>query len=144
MNGYLFIAAFSMLLGGIFSIATSSIAVECYNKNESLKKEKQTNFNFVVSNLVCAIILIIVGCISIYFAFSPTEKIVSAGEKLGLSQIVLSPSSLAENQAKMLQEGQEAAIAQYMTQVQKQQAFNKLQQLLQNTPGSNQLLNTLR
>jgi hypothetical protein len=86
MNGYLFIAAFSMLLGGIFSIATSSIAIECYNKNETIKKEKENNFNFLISNLVCAILLVIVGCLSIYFAFKPTAGVVKYGQQFQQAQ----------------------------------------------------------
>lgn len=66
MNAKLMIAASVMFLGGVFSVATSSIAIECYNKNEQTKKEKRTNFDFLVFNLISAIIVIIVASICIY------------------------------------------------------------------------------
>ena len=94
MNGYLFIAAFSMLVGGIFSIATSSIAINCYNKNEKTKEETPSNFNFLIFNLVCAILLVLIGCISIYFAFKPSKKVVEMGGRFGLDPFVRSQSDI--------------------------------------------------
>jgi hypothetical protein len=61
-------------------------AIECYNKNESIKKEKENNFNFLISNLVCAILLVIVGCLSIYFAFKPTAGVVKYGQQFQQAQ----------------------------------------------------------
>lgn len=71
MNTQMLLTAISLLLVGIFSIATSSIAIECYNKEEhkTFKTEKTDNFNFVIVNLVSAIVMVLVSFASIYFAF---------------------------------------------------------------------------
>jgi hypothetical protein len=68
-----FIIAISMLLGGIFSIATSSIATECYNydgKSAELKDKKQSNFNFIIVNLVSAILVVLSAFAGIYFSLT--------------------------------------------------------------------------
>lgn len=72
MNSKIVATAFALLIGGIFSIATSSIAIECYNKpgNEGFKDEKKNNFNFVVINLVSAILLTLVGLFCVYAGFT--------------------------------------------------------------------------
>jgi hypothetical protein len=69
MNTYLLITAFLMIIAGIFSTTTSSMAIDCYNKNESFKKENDNNFIFLVVNLVCAILIILTGSSSIALAF---------------------------------------------------------------------------
>ena len=68
MNTKIVVAALALLIGGVFSTATSSIATECYNRpeNEAFKKEKMSNFNFVVLNLTSAIIMILVGLFCLY------------------------------------------------------------------------------
>ena len=76
MNWYLFIAAFSMFVGGIMSIASSSIGTQCYNENPKIKEEKASNFKFLVTNLVSAIIIVILGCISMYLAFKASSRAV--------------------------------------------------------------------
>ena len=139
MNWYLFITAFAMFLGGLFSIATSSIAIECYNKNEQTKKEKESNFSFLISNLVCAIILVIIACTSIYFAFKPSDTVVSAGQKAGLDQFVLSKELLN----KAAQENKEAAIAEYAAAQSKLNAQQKLQTALASNPELIQALKTV-
>jgi hypothetical protein len=60
--------AIAIVIAAIFGIATSSIATECFNKNESFKNEKKDNFNFVVVNLVCNIIMLLLGFGCIYLA----------------------------------------------------------------------------
>ena len=62
------ITAIAIVVAAIFGIATSSIATECFNKNESYKTEKQSNFNFVVVNLVCNIVMLLLGFGCIYMA----------------------------------------------------------------------------
>lgn len=57
------LAAISMIVVAIFTIATSSIAIECYNKNESFSQEKTTNKNFVIVTLVIAILAILSGSV---------------------------------------------------------------------------------
>lgn len=68
MNTQMFLTAISLLLVGILSIATSSIAIECYNTNESMKTDKKDNYNFVIVNLTFAIIMVLVSFASAYFA----------------------------------------------------------------------------
>lgn len=46
----------SLLVIGIFTIATSSIAIECYNKHKDFKTEKKHNFNFIIATLVMGIL----------------------------------------------------------------------------------------
>lgn len=66
-------AAFALLLAGIFSIATTSIAIECYNenynKNEETKKKKEGNFTFVIINLISAIFTVLLAFACMYFSF---------------------------------------------------------------------------
>ncbi len=57
MNKYLI--GLVLLTIGILSVATSSIAIECYNKNAEIKKEKQHSFNFVIVTLVSGILTIL-------------------------------------------------------------------------------------
>lgn len=70
MNSQMFLTAISLLLVGIFSIATSSIAIECYNKNETMKNEKKDNYNFIIVNLTFAILMVLVSFASAYFAIT--------------------------------------------------------------------------
>jgi H+/Cl- antiporter ClcA len=51
----------SLLIVGIFTIATSSIAMECYNKHNDFKTEKKHNFNFIIATLVMGILGILSG-----------------------------------------------------------------------------------
>lgn len=64
-------AGILLLIAGIMGVAVSSIGTECYNKNESFKKQKPSNFSFLTYNLVCAVVLILVGSGSLGFAFYP-------------------------------------------------------------------------
>jgi len=68
MNTQMFFTAISLLVVGILSIATSSIAIECYNKNEQMKTDKKDNYNFVIVNLTFAIIMVLVSLASAYLA----------------------------------------------------------------------------
>ncbi len=58
--------ACATFISAIFGIAASSIATECFNKNESYKAEKKSNFDFIVFNLVCNIIMLLLGAGCIY------------------------------------------------------------------------------
>jgi len=71
MNGKMLVAALALLLGGIFSIATSSIAIECYNENTSFKDSKTENYTFLMVNLVSAILLVLMAFGSMYLAAQP-------------------------------------------------------------------------
>lgn len=67
-NMKMMITAIAIVVAAIFGIATSSIATECFNKNESYKTEKKDNFTFVVVNLVCNIVMLLLGFGCIYMA----------------------------------------------------------------------------
>lgn len=56
MNQLLAFGVF-LLVVGIVSIASSSIGINCYNKSGDLKEKNKSNFNFLVLNLVLAILL---------------------------------------------------------------------------------------
>ena len=63
MNSQLLTVAIIMILAGIASIATSSIAIQAYNEctSPSLKEVYPKNFNYLVVNLVLAILLTLGG-----------------------------------------------------------------------------------
>lgn len=66
MNATLFLTGFGMLIIGTLSVATASIAIECYNKNETMKNEKKHNFNFVIATLVSGIVAILSAFIGMF------------------------------------------------------------------------------
>jgi hypothetical protein len=45
-----------LLVATVFMIATSSIGTQCYNEHPDYKTQKITNFNFMVVNIVCAVL----------------------------------------------------------------------------------------
>ncbi len=51
----------SLLVVGIFTIATSAIAIECYNKHNDFKTEKKHTFNFIIATLVMGILGVLSG-----------------------------------------------------------------------------------
>lgn len=63
MNNQLLTVAIIMILAGIVSIATSSIGIQAYNTctSPNLKDEKPSNFNYLVLNLILAILLTLGG-----------------------------------------------------------------------------------
>lgn len=63
-------AAVVLLTGGILGIVGSSIATECYNQNPTFKATKQSNFDFLIVNLVCNIMLILLSLGSVYLSFT--------------------------------------------------------------------------
>lgn len=68
MNINLLVTALALLIGGIFSIATSSIATECYNNNSAFKDTKKDNYTFLIVNLVSAILTVLIAFSSMYMA----------------------------------------------------------------------------
>lgn len=70
MNPNVLILAFFLLLAAVFGIAGNSIGIECYNKNESFKKDKSRNFDFLIANLVSNIVLILSASISMYIGIT--------------------------------------------------------------------------
>ena len=48
MNTQMLFISFAIIIATIFGIATSSIGIECYNKNEQFKKDQGRNFDFII------------------------------------------------------------------------------------------------
>lgn len=78
MNLQLLTFAFILLLAGIFSIATSSIGIQCYTesmdktitKDDAYKTSHQTNNNFLIVNLVSAILVTLIALYGFFAASS--------------------------------------------------------------------------
>jgi hypothetical protein len=64
-----FAIALVILIFAVLSIATSSIAIECY-QTSPLKQTKQGNYYFIIANLVCSIILALLSMRSMYITYS--------------------------------------------------------------------------
>lgn len=69
MNIVFMIYAIVIIIAGGFYIATSSIAQDCVNANPDYAKKNQSNAGFIISNLVCAVLITLSGLIGIYFAY---------------------------------------------------------------------------
>lgn len=61
-----------LVIAGICYIATTSIGVQCSNENPGYKEKHPTNNSFLISHLVMAILVTILGCVGIYLGV--TEK----------------------------------------------------------------------
>lgn len=69
MNIKLISTALSMIILAIFGTAASSIGIECANSNGGqYANNKRTNFNFLIFNLICNILMILIGFGSIFLA----------------------------------------------------------------------------
>lgn len=70
MNSKVLSTASLLLSAGVFMVATSSIATECYNVNESFSQSKRENFTFLIVTLVIAVLIIISAFGSIYLGLT--------------------------------------------------------------------------
>ena len=78
MNIRVLLIAIIIIIAAIFSIATSSIGVECYNYDKSgktLQSEKPSNLSFLVYNVVSAALMIVLGLISIYIGWNADPEV---------------------------------------------------------------------
>ena len=66
MNPKIISTACLLLSAGVFLVATTSIATECYNENSSFKDKKKDNFTFLIVTLVVAILMILSASGSMY------------------------------------------------------------------------------
>ena len=57
-------------IASIFSIASTSIGIEAFNKNEDWKKSHMGHFNFIVINLVVSILLLILSFVGLFLHFT--------------------------------------------------------------------------
>ncbi len=53
----------------LFSIASTAIGIEAFNKNSDWKKSHMTNFNFLVVNLVVSIIVLLFAFVALFLHF---------------------------------------------------------------------------
>jgi hypothetical protein len=70
MNFTIIGAACLLLITAILGIATAAIAVECYRLNDYLKTEKRNNWIYIISNLVCNILMVLLAFFCIYLGFT--------------------------------------------------------------------------
>ena len=68
MNLELFSYAFILLIAGIFSIATSSIGLQCSASCNDYKSAHSSNYTFLTVNLVSAILVALIAIVGIYLA----------------------------------------------------------------------------
>jgi cell division protein FtsW (lipid II flippase) len=61
---------FSILLLGfaVLAIASNSIAIKCANENATWKEGQKVNFQFLISQLVSAILMVLCAFAGIYMA----------------------------------------------------------------------------
>ena len=64
----LIVAACILLLTGALMVGGAAIGTQCYNENESYKKDKMTNFNFMTFNIMSGVLTILCASILIYSA----------------------------------------------------------------------------
>ncbi len=70
----------------ILGIATTAIGLEAYNKDENLKKEKASNYGFLVFVMVVLVIALLVSLVAAYGLFVP-NKYVPSGVSTFVSKI---------------------------------------------------------
>jgi len=66
MNLTNFAIAFLILISSVLSIATSSIAIECYHYNPRMKTEKTGNWYFIIVNIAFSILFTLLSMRSMY------------------------------------------------------------------------------
>ena len=69
MNIKTILIGFAFLIVSVLSIASSSIAAECYNSDEKgtdLKAKKETNFKFIIYHIVGSVILVLISFMLIF------------------------------------------------------------------------------
>jgi len=73
----LLLTAMALLIVGSFNIATSSISTSCYNQenNVKFKEDNQSSFNFVIVNLVSAILVVLSASFMIYMSFKGVAEV---------------------------------------------------------------------
>lgn len=53
------------IIACIFSIASTAIGIQSFNENESWKNEHKPNFNFLIINLVVAIVVLLLSSVGL-------------------------------------------------------------------------------
>jgi len=58
-----------LIVGSLFAIASSSIGIQLFNEDSSKKSDNMTKFNFLVINLVLALLILFFGIGTIIYPF---------------------------------------------------------------------------
>ena len=77
MNKTLLAAASILVLTGALMIAGTAIGTQCYNENETYKKDRMNNFNFMIFNIVSGVFAVLSASMLMYAAFK-VDKIESS------------------------------------------------------------------
>jgi uncharacterized membrane protein len=57
------------IIACIFSIASTAMGVEAYNKNDTFRKDNMHNYTFLIINLVVAIIVLLLSFVGLFLHF---------------------------------------------------------------------------
>jgi hypothetical protein len=62
-----------LVIAGACYIATTSVGIQCSNENPGYKEKHPTNSSFLISHLVSAVLVTILGVVGIYLGV--TDKV---------------------------------------------------------------------
>jgi hypothetical protein len=71
-----------LLLAGIFHISTTSIGIQCSNEAPGYKEKNPSHGSFLISQLVCGILITILAIVGMYLAF--TDKVPTVPMGMGM------------------------------------------------------------
>lgn len=71
----LMFASIGLLVGGVLSLATSSIGMQCYNDNQEYGTNRPSSKSFLLFNLVTAILIVLTAMISMYYSFKKSPAV---------------------------------------------------------------------
>ena len=60
-NTTVIVGSIVLIIGSLFAIASSSIGIQLFNEDSSKKDNNKTKFNFLVINLVIALLTLLAG-----------------------------------------------------------------------------------
>ena len=60
-NTTIIVGSIVLIVGSLFAIASSSIGIQLFNEDSSKKANNMTKFNFLVINLVIALLTLLAG-----------------------------------------------------------------------------------
>ncbi len=70
MNGSLLGFTIILLLAGVFQIATVAVGIQCYHENTIYKTNNQNNYNFLLSQVIASVLVLVLSFVGIYIAFT--------------------------------------------------------------------------
>jgi uncharacterized BrkB/YihY/UPF0761 family membrane protein len=57
------------VIASIFSIASTSIGIQSFNKNKQWKDDHTSNYGFLVVSLIVSILILLLSFVGLYFYF---------------------------------------------------------------------------